>query len=196
MTPRIHSSAADELSALQIAQFKHDEVYHREIARLTVHARLNHMALHFCKYVGQLATALPYEDRLTIRRTVIDSFVIALSSANTLNLKLDDAIPETKMAPSLAELGELLIRKDATHTDRYSNWLLVAFAKEAGEIARACEKLDHLEAFPFRETIASSVIGICRTSLVAATLYGFDIVKSIRERFDEIEPKYLFHKIP
>ena len=46
MNPRICSSAADELFALQVAQLKHDEYYHREIARLTVHARLNHMALH------------------------------------------------------------------------------------------------------------------------------------------------------
>ena len=58
MNPPVHSSAADELFALQIAQLKHDEFYHREIARLTVHARLNHMALHLCKYVGQLADRL------------------------------------------------------------------------------------------------------------------------------------------
>src|SRR5438128_2686877 len=92
MSPHIHSSAADELFALQVAQLKHDEFYHREIARLTVHARLNHMALHFAKYVGHLASAIEANDQRLIRRTITDAFVITLSSANTLNLSLGATI--------------------------------------------------------------------------------------------------------
>ena len=50
-------SAETILFTLQLEQFEHDEKYHREIARLTTHHRLNHMALHFAKYTGQLADA-------------------------------------------------------------------------------------------------------------------------------------------
>lgn len=152
MSPHIHSSAADELFALQVAQLKHDEFYHREIARLTVHARLNHMALHFAKYVGQLATAIESNDFPLIRQTITDAFVIALSSSNTLNVSLGAEIPFARDARSVAELGRLLLDNDGL-----GNQLLLSFAVPTGQIARACEKLDHVEGFPFRETIAAGV---------------------------------------
>ncbi len=142
MSPPIHSSAADELFALQVAQLRHDEFYHREITRLTVHARLNHMALHFAKYVGQLAGAIEVNDRALIRRTITDAFVIALSSANTLNLSLGVSIPSASDARSLTELGRML-SKDSNGQNR----LLSSFAIPAGHIARACEKSITLRAF-------------------------------------------------
>jgi hypothetical protein len=190
MNPRIHSSAADELFALQVAQLKHDEFYHREIARLTVHARLNHMALHFAKYVGQLAGAIESDDRRLIRRNVTDAFVISLSSANTLGLLFGAVIPFARDARSLTDLGRML----PNDTNR-SNRLLLSFAIPTGQIARACEKLDHLEAFPFRETIAEGVTSICQAAIAAAHDLDFDLPSSVRERFAEIEPKYVFHGI-
>jgi len=184
MNPRHHSSAADELFALQVAQLKHDEFYHREIARLTVHAHLNHMALHFAKYVGQLATATEADDRWLVRRTVTDTFVITLSSANILNLSLGSAIPNAKEYPSLSELGRALSRNKP---------LVQALAVPTGQIARACEKLDHVEGFPFRETITEGVTSICGTMIAAAYELDFDLPSAVRERFAEIEPKYMFH---
>ena len=195
MNPPIHSSAADELFALQIAQFKHDEFYHREIARLTVHARLNHMALHFCKYVGQLANALRCDDRPVICRTLTDSFVIGLSSANILNLRLDAAIPCARNVGSLIDLGQALRDLKAPPKENFANWILLNYAVDAGRVARACEKIDHLEAFPFREEICTALVEICQTSLIAALVYNLHLPKSIAERFAELEPRYLFHGI-
>ena len=77
----------DDLARLQWEQFEHDEKYHREIARLTVQDRLKHMALHFAKYSGGLAAG---PDEAELRRLVTDIFVIALSSANILNVRLAD----------------------------------------------------------------------------------------------------------
>src|SRR5437870_3927471 len=83
--------AAAALSALQLEQFRHDETYHREITRLTVHQRLNHMALHFAKYVGLIASeAHQNSDEQRLNRAIIDGFIIGLSTANVLNLKLSD----------------------------------------------------------------------------------------------------------
>ena len=55
MTERAREVAAPEMGPakkilfeLQVAQHHHDETYHREIARLSLHQRLNHMALPFC----------------------------------------------------------------------------------------------------------------------------------------------------
>jgi hypothetical protein len=193
MSPHLHSSAADELFALQVAQLKHDEFYHREIARLTVHARLNHMALHFSKYVGQLAKAVRDGDKLLVRRTVTDSFVIGLSCANILNIRLSAAIQTARDAASLSELGKILLRQSDSAGNARGDWLLLTYAIEAGQMARACEKLDHLEAYPFREKIAEAVVAICKTSVMAATVSEFDLRSAIKERFDEIETLYLFH---
>jgi hypothetical protein len=193
MSPHIHSSAADELFALQVAQLKHDEFYHREIARLTVHARVNHMALHFCKYVGQLGRALQCDDKQTIRRTITDFFVIGLSCANILGLRLGTAIAEAQGAACLKELGQILLKQSPSGSAGRGEWLLLAYAVDAGQVARACEKLDHLEAYPFREEINKSVAAICRTSLMAAEVLGFDMPRAIKERFEEVEPAYLFH---
>jgi hypothetical protein len=44
------NNSAEQLLALQISQLEHDEFFHKEITRLNVHQRLNHMVLHFAKY--------------------------------------------------------------------------------------------------------------------------------------------------
>src|SRR6516225_9232705 len=74
---------------LQQEQFQHDERFHREITRLSLAARVKHMALHFCKYTGQLATVLQDPENAALRsRTITDSFIISLCSANALNFSL------------------------------------------------------------------------------------------------------------
>jgi hypothetical protein len=84
---------------LQREQFAHDECFHREIARLSIAARLKHMALHFCKYTGQFATVLQNRESAALRiRTITDSFIISLCSANSLNFDLSKHI-----APQLGE---------------------------------------------------------------------------------------------
>jgi hypothetical protein len=189
-------SATEELFALQVAQLRHDEKYHREIARMPTQARITHMALHFCKYVGQLATGLHSDDKSLIKKTMTDTFVIGLSSANTLNLHLATVLPEAESSDSLSALCRRLLEKNEISGKLGNGWLLYTYAIAAGRMARSCEKLDHLEAFPFREEIAAAVGTICAVSLSASQQYGFDIRQSVVARFNEIEEKHLFHSIP
>jgi len=187
------SGAAAEMFDLQVAQFRHDEFYHREIARLTVHARLNHMALHFCKYVGQLAEAVAAFDQSKIQRTIVDAFLIDLCAANALNIRLSDFVLSVEdCSPSLVGFADGLVRS-APIIERNGQWLITAFATDAGKIARACEKIDHLEAFPFRESIVSALGSIGRLSLLAAHAQGFQLVPGVRKRLLEVEEKYFFH---
>jgi hypothetical protein len=190
MSAETTSGAAAELFSLQIAQMKHDEFYHREIARLTVHARLNHMALHFCKYVGQLAECGPSGNEAGVMRAITDTFIIDLSSANILGIKLVSTIPDVSNENSLADCGRRLLR--SRNLGNAAEWLLFTYAIEAAKMARACEKLDHLEAYPFREAISSALSNICATSMAAAEVFGFDLVKSVRDRLHEVERRYLF----
>ncbi len=160
----------DDLARLQWEQFEHDEKYHHEIARLTVQDRLKHMALHFAKYSGGLA-AQPEETEL--RRLVTDIFVIALSSANILKIRLAD------------RHNELLAEAPGD--------LRTAVAMSAGRMAAACEKMDHLEAFPFREKIDQAIFELMRTSISFAAERDWDMVEMVRARLQPVKEKNPFY---
>jgi hypothetical protein len=165
-------SEALDLDQLQLDQFKHDELYHREIARLTTQDRLKHMALHFAKYAGNLAERF---DEETVRKTVTDTFVIAVSTANILNVRLSDPL-NGEQAP---EIGE----------DSFERLLTI----HAGRMAAACEKLDHLEDFPFRPVIRDSALALFQAAIGEATRRGWNIGRLARDRLAAVKQKMIFH---
>lgn len=160
----------DDLSRLQWSQFEHDEKFHREIARLTVQDRLKHMALHFAKYSGGLAEG-PSEDELC--RLVTDVFVIALSSANILNLKLADRHNE------LSRVGD----------GDFATKVAIA----SGRMAAACEKMDHLEAFPFREKITEAVLDLLGAAIEFADQNSWDLPSLVAARLQPVKKKSIFY---
>lgn len=161
---------ASVLDQLQWGQFEHDEKYHREIARLTVQDRLKHMALHFSKYAGEIF-AEPSDDKY--RRLVTDTLIIAISAANTLNIRIADIVGQTEA-------------DNATDFDRQ---LVIA----AGRMATACEKLDHLEDFPFRTHIAGEVVKIINAALTVFFDKGWDVPSTIKNRLAPVKAKSIFY---
>jgi hypothetical protein len=177
---------------LQRDQFEHDERFHRDIARLDVHSRLNHMALHFCKYTGQLAAVCSTGDPQLRSRTITDSFIISLCSANTLGLNLADHIaPSLGSFPSLRDLGLYLSNKLCPSTKLDDTWLFTAHAIAAAKMARACEKIDHLEAFPFREVSQEAVITLCQIALMAAAAHNIELISGVEARRNQIRSRSL-----
>jgi hypothetical protein len=162
-TSGIGSLTASELQALQAEQFDHDEKYHREIARLSVQDRLRHMTLHFSKYVGRLL-----EDEKGDEQIIVDTFIIALSSANILGLHLSPNLP----AQSLA-------RQD------FISHVGIA----AGRMSAACEKLDHLEDFPFRQTLRDGVVAIAVAVMHYSAKQKLDLPKLVRTRLTSVRDK-------
>jgi hypothetical protein len=158
------------LDQLQWEQFEHDEKYHREIARLTVQDRLKHMALHFAKYAGEIFAG-PSDDKF--RRLVTDTLIIGISAANTLNIRLADAVGHT----------------DAGNPSDFDRQLVIA----AGRMATACEKLDHLEDFPFRPHIASEVVKIIVAALAVFMDKCWDVPTTIQERLALVKAKSIFY---
>jgi hypothetical protein len=159
-------------AAIQLAQFKHDEMYHREISRLTVQDRLRHMALHFAKYAGRLQEGLSDAE---FQRVAIDSLIIAISSANTLNVDLG----------STALGGE----QSNAPRDTFAKRLTVA----AGRMAGACERLDHLEDFPFRAAITDEVLAILGAGLDLFEAEGWSPATAMEERLAHVKAKWIFH---
>ena len=159
-------------ATVQFAQFEHDEKYHREISRLPIQDRLRHMALHFAKYAGRL-----YEDPADceFKRTATDTLIIAVSCANTLNIDLSKKAPE----------GALAGMPRATFSKR----LTVA----AGRMASACERLDHLEDFPFRAAMVDEVLALLAADLALFNTEGWSPITEMQERLAPVKAKSIFH---
>jgi hypothetical protein len=168
---------------LQREQFEHDECFHREIARLPIDVRLKHMALHFCKYTAQLATVCTSGDAQLRSKTITDSFIIALSSANILHLNLSENVaPSLGYAATPRDLGLHLATELNPSGKVDDHWLFAAHAINAGKMARACEKLDHLERFQFGEELREAVLKLCQIALVAASANNMDLPSAVQER--------------
>lgn len=181
------------MRGLQQEQFRHDERFHREIARLSVHARLNHMALHFCKYTGQLASVCASGDAALRQQTVTDSFIISLCTANTLNLDIGNRIaPSLGSTATIKDIGIHLHEASRDNADKNDNWLFLRHAIYAAQLARACEKIDHLEAFDFRKEIEQAVAKLCETVLIFAANNNIDLIGSVRARRSEVRARANF----
>lgn len=164
------------LDQLQLEQFQHDEKYHREIARLSTQDRLKHMALHFAKYVGNLASA--GSDEARVQRILTDVFIIGTSCANTLNLRLTEVLPP---------------RTGCSTAERDVSTFAAALTINMGKMAAACEKLDHLEDFPFRSAIREAVVAIITTAIDHAESWGWDLHALVGARLKGVKEKMIFH---
>jgi hypothetical protein len=183
-------SAEKIMFELQVEQHHHDELYHREIARLTLHQRLNHMALHFAKYTGKIAATEEQDSRL---RVYIDVLIIALSTANILNVELWDLVELSKREfIGLQAFGKSLAASTCTDVKDHSP-LLRETAIASGRMAAACEKIDHLEEIPFREEMRQSIARLTNLSLAYISNHGIDPADAVRQRLREVKQRLKLH---
>jgi hypothetical protein len=182
-------SARRVLFELQVEQHGHDETYHREIARLSLHHRLNHMALHFAKYTGKAAAST---DVIELRRIYVDVLIIVLSTANVLNTELWELIEEDdREYPGLLAFGRSVALK-ALPTDDHEV-LVRATAIATGQIAAACEKIDHLEPISFRSEIKAGLAKLAAISLAILSRHGQDPAAAVRQRLSEVKQRLKLH---
>lgn len=195
--PTDHAMPASELGSarkilfqLQVEQHEHDEKYHREIARLSLHQRLNHMALHFAKYTGKIASA---EDSEAIERVCVDALIISLSTANILNVDLWDTLAgDDHEYPGLLACGRsLAVAGGWNLADRAE--LVTAMAVAGGRVAAACEKIDHLEEISFRSEIKAGLGCLSAISLAYIAQCGHDPANAVRQRLDGVKRRLKLH---
>ncbi len=183
-------SAKKILFELQVEQHAHDEKYHREIARLSVHQRLSHMALHFSKYTGKIAAL---RDPAAIVPIYVDALIIAISTANILNVELWDLLGEQGQEfPGLLAFGRALavdLRMDVASHSR----LIRRTAIAAGRVAAACEKIDHLEDIPYRSEIKAGIAQISELSLAYISSQGADPAQLVRQRLANVKQRLKLH---
>ncbi len=117
---------ASDLLRLQREQYSHDRRNHSDILSLSKTDRLKHYGLHFAKYVGRLARGA--DEAKSVERTVVDTFLVCLSAANTLHQELGSAFLDS---------GSQAKKNDPVYV----------LADASGRFADACEKVDHMEEF-------------------------------------------------
>jgi hypothetical protein len=184
----------EQLFALQTGQLDHDEFFHKEITRLSIHQRLNHMALHFSKYSGNICNSILNDnDDVVLRKNIIDSFIISITCLNALNIRISDKLlsDELSQLSSLEELGKVFSAKRQINAED-SLWLVRKFPVIVGKLAKACESVDHLEPYPYRESISESVIEIFSLMLIAASVYGISLSNEVPARLLGVKKKSIF----
>lgn len=184
-------SVRAQLLALQWAQLKHDEAYHKDIVVMPLAQRMKHMALHNAKYTAYFLEAAQKQDGERRLRVLIDAFIIVLVIANVLNQDLGAEVESGEAAPSLQALG----RKLANTLPREPNdpfWIVHQYIQHNGRLAKLCESWDHLEAVPFREGMKDANLALFRAVLAEATAQDIDVEDSYRMRLRAVEARSIF----
>ena len=177
-----HRQILSNLQELQVAQREHDLAAHQDILLLPIPRRLTHFTLHFAKYQGAIHRALRTGEEATAKRVLIDSLAIALAAANALNVDLAQRIGH-----GLQKLGPAL------DSEKSALSVLGYYCEIVGEMAKACEALDHLEAFPSRETLESSIVALIVVIERLADLCLVDLTSGLTARWKSAEAKSLFN---
>lgn len=181
----------DQLLALQWAQLKHDEAYHKDVVILPLAQRIKHMALHNAKYTAYFLDAVDQGDEARLIRTLTDAFIIALASANTLNQDLGLELDESNAAASLHAIGTVLaagLPRDAGDP----LWIVRQYARHNGQLAKVCESWDHLEAIPFRDSMKDCNRAMLCVVLAEAAARGVDLAEAYRTRIRAVEARSIF----
>lgn len=161
--------SADAVLRMQKEQFQHDKRNHCDIASLHKGERLKHYGLHFCKYVGRLARGS--DESKSVSRTLIDTALVSLSAANTLQQRLGECV---------AHIPSLSAQVDP----------LRPFADAAGRFADACEKFDHLE--DVRTIARAANADVFVWVLAYAAEQGVDVVAGVNSRRLELADRAFY----
>jgi hypothetical protein len=160
--------STSELLRFQREQHHHDKRNHADILSLSKADRLKHYGLHFAKYVGRLARGR--DEVKSVERTIVDTFLVGLSAANTLHQHLGQA--------------EIQITSAAQFDPVYQ------LADAAGRFADACEKIDHLEEFV---SIAKNAnIDVLAWVMEYAGERGLDLDSATQERRKELAARQFY----
>lgn len=160
------------LLELQRKQHIHDLEFHQDIAILSVQNRIKHIVLHFTKYLGKMQEK-PNDDHNA--KIYTDIFICCLCMANTLNIQLG-------------------INNDYQITDVKKFEYLYSIS--LGRMAKACEAMDHLESYPYKETLTNELKTISALILIKFKELDLDITELLKKRWSEIEARSIFKVSP
>lgn len=179
----IETKSADQILELQKEQLRHDKDYHPDILSLDTTKRVIHMTLHNAKYASRFVAANEDEDTVLHSNTLTDAFIISVATANALTFDLRRSISD-----EMSDLKDLVsVGSELDKTNGSNQTFHRRYAEQVGQMAKACESLDHLENYPFREKLTEANCNIFKLLLADAASKKIDIVKKYRDRLAQVE---------
>ena len=104
----------------------HDRTFHRDIFCSSYTNRLRHLVFHFAKYVGRLAELTPHADA-HLQRTLAATFIISLSAADLLNIRLAaESLVPNGYHGSISDLSEHLAKNQKS---AHEGWRSLVFSR-------------------------------------------------------------------
>ncbi|MHC8346203.1 hypothetical protein [Pseudomonas sp. RT6P73] len=188
-------SLLSQLEELQWKQLQHDEKYHKEIWILNVQQRITHMVLHLSKYSAQLTLSALENNIDDLKKSTIDSLIIVTSSTNIFNKLLSEiSISESERElKNIDSLASYILQVEEFHGYEPIIAMAIKINSLTGKMCKAVESLDHLEAYPFKESLLSSLATAFRTLLaLACHLKIENIEHPISERLYAVEKNNIF----
>lgn len=170
-----------ELYRLQWDQFRHDESYHREIARLPMPERIKHLVLHLAKYAGGLAEAIESGNEDKAEKSLLDAFIISMSLANVLNIRLD---------------ASLTVEDFFLASGRHANSpydFLTQYVMAVGRASKAIESLDHVELYPCRDELNRATVECVALTAKECLRRGVSISNAVADRLHGVKRKSIFY---
>lgn len=159
----------NDLLRFQREQYNHDRRNHTDILNLPKTDRLKHYGLHFAKYVGRLARGA--DEPKSIERTVVDTCLVCLSTANTLHQELSSV--QYSAQAFFRQIDPVYVLADA-----------------AGRFADACEKIDHVEEFiPLAKQANADVM---RWVVIIASERQINLEPAMRSRRNELAARQFY----
>lgn len=187
------SPAATQLYDLQVEQLTHDELFHKDVVILPLADRIKHMALHNAKYVGYFVDAVDAGDDVRFQAILTDAFIITLATANTLNQNIGQALEavgghDTDLRGLGASLtyGHIRGAEDPFH-------FVKAYARAAGQLAKACESWDHMEDVPYVAIMRATNLDLFKLVAAEAAVRSLNLEALFRTRLRLIECRSIFH---
>lgn len=189
---------------LEKKQIDHDQKCHRDIFFLNFQDRFKHMVMHYGKYSGRLADILREKTEsekinFEVRRTLIDCFIIVLSSAEMLQMDLDVLLRkkiELDKPVSIHELSEAVKESSPDifsllnvndEKSRILN-LMLEMTSIGGFMQKVGEDLDHLVGIP-RDAIKQQTLNMLSLLLLAGLVWNVDYECDTQKRWDVLSEK-------
>lgn len=175
------------MTELQTLQFNHDIKAHRDLLNFDIYSKIKHMTLHFAKYAGKIQSAIIQKNRNIIKRSILDTFIICMATANALNKNLGDFLEKanTETYESIDDYFRKIEDKKSIED------FLICLVINTGKLAKAIESTDHMEFGNPRKDIEDALGQIFIITVKSASLLEIEISKELAERFNYIENKQI-----
>lgn len=190
-------SAKQQLTQLQFIQLEHDKYFHPDILSLPVQRRVCHMTLHFAKYAGKLTVAKHNHDRDSLLMTLVDVFIICLTVGNMFNKRLSDldSLFALQDEQNISDFAKRLTVSEKISKEDIFTYASEMLTIEAGKMAKAIESLDHLESYPYKESVLDSLSKIVEIVIVSFSFMNVDVYSKICSRLEAVEKKSIFYSM-